>query len=173
VDGRLVDFIPYEGTINKANDYFTIGARYSGSNANDFFIGELDELRLYNRELSDSEITSLYNEGLCKQSISVTDTLVINANFTGFNPVTYANTIKVYPNPTHDKITIDCGNNFSTLNGYTIKITNSLSQAVYTSKVTQQSATIDLSTWTGRGIYFVHLIDGNGSTIDIKKIVLQ
>jgi hypothetical protein len=173
LDGRLVDFTPYNGIINKSNDYFTIGARYFVSFAKDFFLGELDELRLYNRELSDAEITSIYNENLCYQTITVTDTLVINANLNGFNPVTYANTIKVYPNPTKDKITIDCDNNFSTLNGYTIKITNSLNQAVYTSKITQQSATIDLSTWTGKGIYFVHLIDGNGSTIDIKKIVLQ
>ena len=105
--------------------------------------------------------------------ITVTDTLIIKANFLGYNPVAYANTIKVYPNPTKDKIAIDCGNNFSTLNGYSIEITNSLSQIVYTSKVTQQLATINLSTWTGRGIYFVHLIDGNGSTVDIKKIVLQ
>jgi hypothetical protein len=133
----------------------------------------LDDIRFYNRVLTQSEITALNNENICYQSVTVIDTLVINANFTGFNPVTYANTIKVYPNPTFDKITIDCGSNFSTLNDYTIKITNSLSHVVSTSKVTQQSATIDLSTWTGRGIYFVHLIDGNGSTVDIKKIVLQ
>lgn len=137
------------------------------------FSGKLDDIRIYNRALKSEEINSIANEGICKQSISVTDTLIINANFTGFNPVSYANTIKVYPNPTFDKITIDCGNNFSTLNGYTIKITNSLSQTVYTSLVNQQSTTIDLSSWSGRGIYFVHLIDSNNNTIDIKKIVLQ
>jgi len=151
----------------------TIGARYWDSNPVGYFTGKIDDVRIYNRALSISEIAAISNEGLCLQTVTVTDTLIINANFTSFNPITYANTIKVYPNPTKDKITIDCGNNFSTLNGYTIKITNSLDQAVYTSKIIQQSATIDLSTWTGRGIYFVHLIDANGSTIDIKKIVLQ
>jgi hypothetical protein len=79
----------------------------------------------------------------------------------------------LYPNPTNDNITIDCGSNFSTLNSYTIKITNSLSQTVYTSLVNQQITTINLSTWTGRGIYFVHLIDATNNAIDIKKIVLQ
>ena len=139
----------------------------------DDYIGKFDDLGLWNRALTQQEITGLYNESICAVSVTVTDTLVINANFTSFNPVTYANTIKVFPNPTKDKITIDCGSNYNTLNGYTIKITNSMSQVVYSSNITQQSATIDLSTWTGRGVYFVHLVDGNGSTVDIKKIVLQ
>ena len=106
-------------------------------------------------------------------TIAVTDTLVINANFTSFNPVKYANTVKIYPNPTRDKITIDCGSNYSTMNGYKIQITNSLSQTVYTSLINQQSTTLDLSKWKGKGLYFVHLIDGTGNTVDIKKIVLQ
>ena len=133
----------------------------------------LDDLRFYNRVLTLSEITALKNENICYHSVTVTDTLIINANITGFNPVEYANTIKVYPNPTKDAITIDCGNNFNTLNGYTIKITNSLSQTVYTSKVNQQSTSIKLNSWTGKGIYFVHLIDASNNTIDIRKIVLQ
>ena len=41
------------------------------------------------------------------------------------------------------------------------------------SGITQQQFYVDLSTWTGNGIYFVHIIDGQGNTIDIKKIVLQ
>jgi hypothetical protein len=151
----------------------TIGARYWDSNPVGYFTGQIDDVRIYNRALSSSEITSLFNEGLCFQTITVTDTLIINVSLTGFNPVNYANTIKIYPNPTNNMITIDCGNNFSTLNGYTIKITNSLSQTVYTSLINQQTTTIDLNTWTGKGIYFVHLIDVSNITLDIKKIVLQ
>ena len=135
--------------------------------------GSIDDIGVWNRALTQAEITNLYNGNICYTYITVTDTLIINVSLTGFNPVTYANTIKVYPNPTNNKITIDCGNNYSTLNGYTIKITNSLSQTVYTSLVTQQSTILDLNSWTGRGIYFVHLIDANNNTIDIKKIVLQ
>jgi hypothetical protein len=170
VDGVIKNSLPTTDSIIEFSPNINIGSHVSGM----YFVkGKIDDVRIYNRALNQSEITALYNENICYQTITVTDTLVINANFTGFNPITYANTIKVYPNPTKDKITIDCGNNFSALSGYTIKITNSLSQTVYTSKVTQQSVTIDLSAWTGRGIYFVHLIDVNGSTIDIKKIILQ
>ncbi|MBK9672319.1 MAG: hypothetical protein IPO70_08695 [Bacteroidetes bacterium] len=32
---------------------------------------------------------------------------------------------------------------------------------------------MNLSSLTGNGIYFVHLIDASGNTIDIRKIVLQ
>jgi len=145
---------------------FTSGLPY-------FWNGKLDDFGIWNRALTDTEITNLYNGNICFSYITVTDTLTINANITGFNPVKYTNTIKVYPNPTKDAVTIDCGNNYSSLNGYTIKITNSLSQTVYTSKVNQQSTTINLNSWTGKGIYFVHLIDASSNTIDIKKIVLQ
>lgn len=136
------------------------------------YSGLIDDVRIYNRAINSTEITSLFNESLCYQNITVTDTLLINTSITGFNPVTYKNTIKVWPNPTNDHITIDNGN-IANLTGYQIKITNSLSQQVFQSAITQQQFYVDLSTWTGNGIYFVHIIDGQGNTIDIKKIVLQ
>lgn len=104
--------------------------------------------------------------------ISVTDTLIINAILTGLIAPNNLNTIKVFPNPTNDHITINYGN-FATMNGYTLKIINSLGQTVFTSPINQQSSYVDLSTWSGNGIYFVHIIDGQSNTIDIKKIVLQ
>jgi len=137
------------------------------------FKGSIDDVRIYDRVLSVSEISALYNEGIVKCTITVTDTLVINENLTGFNPVTFQNKIKIYPNPTNDAITIDCGSNYSILNGYTIKITNSLSQTVYTSLINKQISTIDLNSWSGKGIYFIYLIDGNSNTVDIRKIILQ
>jgi len=105
--------------------------------------------------------------------ITVTDTLMINANLVSINPLIYQNTIKIYPNPTSDHITIDFGSNYATMNGYTLKITSSLSQIVHTTPINTQSTSVDLSTWTGNGIYFVHLIDASSNTIDIRKIVLQ
>jgi photosystem II stability/assembly factor-like uncharacterized protein len=80
--------------------------------------------------------------------------------------------IKIFPNPTHDHITINYGN-YSKLNGYTVKITNTFSQTVFTAPITQQQSYVDLSMWSGNGIYFVHLIDAQNNTIEIKKIILQ
>ncbi|MBI4945271.1 MAG: T9SS type A sorting domain-containing protein [Bacteroidetes bacterium] len=113
-----------------------------------------------------------YNPGICYVYITVTDTLIINANLTGYNPVTYANTIKIYPNPTNDHITIDYGN-YTSLAGYTLKIMNTLSQTVFTTAISASTSYVDLSTWSGNGVYFVHLIDPQSNTVDIRKIVLQ
>ena len=112
-------------------------------------------------------------ENICFQTVTVTDTLIINANLTGFNPVTYQNSIKIYPNPAYDHITIDNGSNYSTLAGYTLRIDNSLSQTVYSTIVNQQIYTVDLSSWTGNGIYFIYLINSTGHLVDVRKIVIQ
>jgi len=78
----------------------------------------------------------------------------------------------IFPNPTNDYITIDCSN-YNTLNNYTVKITNSLGQIVFTTSLRQQSSSVKLSGLTGNGIYFVQIIDGRENTIGVKKIILQ
>jgi hypothetical protein len=161
---------PSTGNISASTGDLTIGRATFGNGH--YAIGSIDDLRIYNEALSPTDVTALYNENVCYQLITVTDTLLINTTITGFNPVTFQNTIKIYPNPTNDHITIDNGN-IANMTGYQIKITNSLSQQVFQSNITQQQFYVDLSTWTGNGIYFVHIIDGQGNTIDIKKIVLQ
>lgn len=105
-------------------------------------------------------------------SVSVTDTLFINAVFTQVAPPNNRNTIKIYPNPANTQLTIDNGN-YGLMQGYKIRVTNSLGQEVFFSPATQQQFDINLSTWTGMGVYFVHLIDNQGNTIQIKKIILQ
>ena len=71
------------------------------------FNGKLDDFGFWNRALTQQEITDLYNGNICYQTITVTDTLLINMGITGFNPLTYNNTIKIFPNPTNDHITIN------------------------------------------------------------------
>jgi surface protein len=80
--------------------------------------------------------------------------------------------LSIYQNPTTKKITIDCGSNFSTMNGYTIKISNSINQTVYTFPIKSQQSTVDPSMWTGKGIFFVHLIDHQNKTIALEKLVI-
>jgi uncharacterized delta-60 repeat protein len=87
--------------------------------------------------------------------------------------VSQKNNFTIYPNPANDHITIDFGDSYTTMNGYMLTITNLLSQIVYTTSINTQSTTVDLSSWTGNGIYFVQLIDASNNTIDIRKIVLQ
>ncbi len=73
---------------------FTIGAQYhnptNSSNDYDFYFhGEIDELMLYNRALSNSEIQAVYNagtDGVCKDALSIVKT---NEQIS----------LKFYPNP--------------------------------------------------------------------------
>ena len=104
--------------------------------------------------------------------ITVTDTLVINTLITSINPPNNSNKIKVYPNPANSHITIDYGD-FAIMNGYQLRIENSLGQQVFQTEITQQIDYLTLDTWAGNGLYFVHIVDPQGNTIDIRKIILQ
>ncbi len=102
---------------------------------------------------------------------TVTDTLIINTTLSLPAP-NNANTILIYPNPASDHITIDNGN-FAAMAGYSIKIENNAGQQVFQSAINQAQFYVDLSTWTGNGLYFVHLIDPQNNTVTVRKIVLQ
>jgi hypothetical protein len=102
---------------------------------------------------------------------TVTDTLIINTTLSLPAP-NNENTILIYPNPASDHITIDNGN-FSAMAGYSIKIENNAGQQVFQSLINQAQFYVDLSTWTGNGLYFVHLIDPQNNTVTVRKIVLQ
>jgi len=136
------------------------------------FYGSLDDIAIWNRALSQNEITQLYNQGVCQTSITVTDTLLIHTSITSFNPVAYQNTLKVWPNPGNQDITLDAGN-LSLMQGWKIKISNSLGQEVYPATlISQQQQVLDMSTWGGNGLYFLHLINPQGHITEVKKIVL-
>jgi hypothetical protein len=105
-------------------------------------------------------------------TIKVMDTLVINAMLSGISAPNNTNRIIVYPNPAKDHITIDYGV-FSKMSGYTMKITNTLGQTVFSSPINQQSSFINLSSWTGKGVYYLQIIDKQNSIIENRKIILQ
>ena len=150
-----------------------VGAREFLNAGPSFFLNaKVDDIGVWNRALTQQEISNLYNGNICIKSISVTDTLIINVKRTSYNPLAYTNTIKVYPNPTKDKITIDNGD-ITKMTGYSIKIYNSIGQQLFQSNINQQQYTLDITQWGGNGLYFMELKDNNGNIIDIKKIVLQ
>jgi hypothetical protein len=170
----LIDSVSYAGTMPSFNQGLEIG-RYAGgqgTGANqNYFNGKIDDVRIYNRTLNTTEVNSLYNEGICFQSVTITDTLLINMGITGYNPISYNNTIKIFPNPSSSQITINCGNTSS--NGYQIKILNTLSQVVYNQTISAPTYTVNLSSFGGMGLYFVNIYDAQNNLIDVRKIVLQ
>ncbi len=102
---------------------------------------------------------------------TVTDTLIINTLITAVEPA-QENTFLVYPNPASTQITINNGN-AAILSGYTMRITNSLGQDVYNQNITQPELTLDLSSWSGNGLYVLYILDPQQNIIAVKQIVLQ
>jgi hypothetical protein len=173
INGLFAGQQPYSFNPSSNGDVQSLFFGKQGWNCNcNFMNGLIDDIGAWNRALTPQEISDLYNGNICYETITVTDTLVINMGITGFNPITYNNTIKIFPNPTNDHITIDYGN-LASLNGYQLKIINSLGQQVFQSNISQQTDYLNLTTLGGNGLYFVQIINQQGNIIDIKKIVLQ
>jgi N-acetylneuraminic acid mutarotase len=105
-------------------------------------------------------------------NIAVTDTLIISSLLTGAGQPNTINTIKAFPNPANTHLTIDYGN-YALLADYTMRIENSLGQVVYSTSINQPTATLDLSTWTGNGLYFLQLVSPQNMVVENRKIVIQ
>lgn len=160
------------GAINTIAGYnFTIG----GIIPLNQFDGKIDDIGIWNRALTQQEITQLFNQNQCITNITATDTLIINVGQLSYtNPIAYSNNITIAPNPASTQININF-NNISDLNGGSIKIINSLGQQVATTPITTSgtNTTMSLDTWGGTGLYFVQILNAQGQILDIKKIILQ
>ncbi len=82
------------------------------------------------------------------------------------------NGLSIYPNPAKDYLIINTGN-YSEMTDYSIKIVNELGATVFETEVTQPSYEINLSTWTGKGLYVLQVYDNNNTIKAVKKIILQ
>ncbi len=100
------------------------------------------------------------------------NTLVINTGVLSLNPPIYNSSITIYPNPANDQVTIDCGN-LANVTGWSIKITNSIGQEVFNGLMNTQQYVVPLNSWSGQGIYFVHIYDASNNLVNTKKIILQ
>jgi hypothetical protein len=121
----------------------------------------------YSKYTYDPTVCTFYD------SITVTDTLIIDVLLTRIQPLEDdINTLKAYPNPAKDFLIINTGN-YSEMIDYSIKIVNELGETVFETEITQPSYEINLSTWTGKGVYVLLVSDNNNVIKATKKIILQ
>lgn len=181
LNGDEIASLDIKGSNKGFHDAYTyIGARKVWSTMDSFFKGSLDDIRIYNTPLRTAQVSALYRDEAIEldtistvyERISVTDTLVIDAVLTGYSAPFNQNTLKIYPNPAKDHVCINTGN-YNLMNGYKIRIFNQLGVTVFETEVEEVLYEINLSTWTGKGLYFLQLIDNRGNIMDIRKIVLQ
>ena len=145
---------------------FTIGAK--ATPGYDKWDGKIDDIGIWNRALTQQEITNLYNSANTNECL----TMVINTGVLSTNPITYSSSVSIFPNPANDQITIDCGN-LANVSGWKIKITNALGQEVFNQLMNTQQYVVPLNTWSGQGMYFVKIINAQNEVVNIKKIILQ
>ena len=146
-----------------------------------YFNGLIDEVRIYNRVLDATEIDVLYNEGICEEIlydtvkvynyISVIDTLLIDIP-SSVNPELINTSIKVFPNPAKDKLTLEFNNN-NLANEFKVKIISSTGIEIYNNLITSTEMIIDLQNFQGKGLYFLNILDINNNVIITKKIILN
>ena len=168
IDGVLLQITttPYQQSSSCWNGDVQIGRNWA--NFTDFFHGKLDDIGIWNRALTQQEITNLYNSVNTNECL----TMVINTGVLSTTPVTYTSSVSIYPNPANDQITIDCGN-LANVTGWKIKVTNALGQEVFNQPMNTQQYVVPLNTWSGQGMYFVKIINAQNEVVNIKKIILQ
>ncbi|SHG14006.1 T9SS type A sorting domain-containing protein [Flavobacterium johnsoniae] len=104
----------------------------------------------------------------CSSSASNT----ISYTFLSVQDFNSANAMTIYPNPAKDHITIDCGN-LANVSGWTIKISNTLGQEVFSGTMNTQQYVLPLKAWGSAGVYLVKIYDVSNNVVNTKKIILQ
>ena len=149
IDGLLVCSTTNTGiTINTVgNSGISIGLSDQANGHWGPFDGKIDDIGIWNRALTQIEITALFN-----------------SSNVGINEVSQSNLFTVYPNPTNSALTINSIANYTS-----IQIVNMLGQVVFTK---EKSASLNVSSLPS-GIYFIQLVDNKGSVIGKEKFVKE
>lgn len=77
----------------------------------------------------------------------------------------------VYPNPTSDVLLLEV-TDLEALKGYRYRILDISGKEVYAGLITEQKTSVSLKTF-GAGVYVLHVLDGNNTSIATKQIVLE
>lgn len=148
LNGTLQDINSEGGdySITNSTEVLSIGANPSAYKTiyRHFFNGAIDEVRIYNRVLDESEIEYLY---------------------TSVNNVIINSSVKIYPNPTTDYLSIDFDNKFSNSD---IEIFDITGKKILGIKSRKNEEKINMSE-LDRGVYFIRI--KNEEFIKTKKII--
>ncbi|MCB9241053.1 MAG: T9SS type A sorting domain-containing protein [Flavobacteriales bacterium] len=141
-----------------ANEHWMVGAAStyfsSGNKGNPmYFKGDLDDIRIYNRALTATEILSLFKDGT-----SSAHTLFTVA--------------RIFPNPTQNKINIETGD-YLNWSGNKISIYSVTGKKLIEQTISSNQTTIDMSAIGTKGIYTLHISDPYGTVLTVKKIMLH
>lgn len=134
------------------NQELAIGGGTGGSNWNNYN-GYLDDIRVYDRVLTESEVSDLYNSS--KKAYHLVNDLTDGKSV-----------FEVYPNPVSNVLNI----NTNISNGI-ISLVDLMGRTVYTSPVNEQGhVKIDVHSFE-QGIYILNISNGTGN--ETRRIIIQ
>ena len=135
-----------------------IGARHVwGGQADEYFKGKIDDIKLFNRPLSSDEIIQLYADGGTPTEINKKDV--------------EKKSINVYPNPSTGIINIQTTS--TALSDQKIAIYNMVGTLIYSTKITSSNTRIDISKFANSGLYLLKITNTKTGQREIMKIVLE
>ncbi len=152
-DGILMGQSSYiQGPLKASTFKKYIGAWRNDSNdgflSSYFFYGVIDEVGMWNRSLTQEEITSLYS-----------------GSTVGINEVSQSNLFSVFPNPAQNEINV---NTDVKLVGSLFTIYDNIGKAVKTGKLNSVNTTIELNDLSG-GIYTFSVGENKKQTFKVIK----
>ena len=127
----------------------SIGSRTSNLTQN--FIGDIDEIKVFNRVLTYTEIISL--DGICNLKTDITK-LEPEDNF-----------ISVFPNPANLEVTI----NFEKIARYNVQLCNTLGEILEETEINSATLSYNISSYA-KGIYFITVTDEMRNK-EVRKVI--
>tara|TARA_B110000483_G_C18093853_1_gene503086 strand:- start:176 stop:1120 length:945 start_codon:yes stop_codon:yes gene_type:complete len=128
------------------NGYYHFGASLVGFDQ--FYNGRLDDIGIWNRALTSTEITALFN-----------------SSTVGINEVSQNNLFSVYPNPAHSQINVKAD---ATLLGSVYTVYDNTGKVVLSGKINSENIVIELGNLSG-GIYFFSVEENMKQTFKVIK----
>lgn len=157
----------YEGDIIPGNG--TAPLRIGHRDGSNFFKGNIDDIRIYNKRLSPEEISDIYHEN----NWDVDQQLKVKKNTIQIQSLSKHDFLKVYPNPTTDYVIIDYNMYFEEYNDCSLRIINSQGKTVYYSNINTPELKLDIKSISLSGLHFIILTNRSGEVLEVEKMLLK
>ena len=159
LNGTLVNNAEYynqnKPILTQPGNSLNIGRNfYQDLEGNSYYKGSIDEMRIYNRALSDAEIKTIATEEV------VTEIYNIQSEF---------GLVKIFPNPSSNSITISINNPSE---NFTINIINQQSEIIHSEIINESIFQVQLSKFKP-GLYLIQIVDLNKNILETKKLVIN
>jgi hypothetical protein len=166
VNGILKSTIYETGSnVGYHDDKSYIGVRNPLSAPEKFFKGKLDEIKIYNREFSETEVLSLY------QSYDFDTACQLYGSTGTINEIDNSK-ISVFPNPATDYVVVET-TELTEFGDDQIRIVNMAGNTVYSTSFSAYRNEINVPALQGQGLFILQVYSPYGIIKASKKVIFQ